>query len=590
MATRGGTFRPRWWHPPPLQEHQLRSLTLPPPAIDAAAVLAAASELVGVGSRTSQAAAVLACAASISADGQRIAQAAADVVGRGGHRNIVPNPDMTGAVVGVLGSGGSLPTGWSHTPSPMNATISVESFGTLPDGQNYIDIRIAGTNNAGGNVFPGINFVSANSLERFASQGDTYFFTAGAQLLSGTLPASSHAWVISEYGANNNLVAGGSLTASTIGSTIVNNGTSRTLSQSTVRSIWAICRITVVNGASVDVVIRYVTPYVQRGRSMGRLLGSLGNQDVLIRGSDIYRTRDVAAVLAASASIEATGEVAAGTVYDAAASFVGSGAVASMARRDGNASASLLGSASVSASTDRIRDAAAMLGGAGVIAAVPYAVRTASASLSGNGASLGVGGGIRLRSAVLAASGSLSATPAVVRGAEASLAGSAAAAAAAVRRRDATAALAASAAVDAAPASIGAAAALLQGGGAVLASPGFTKDGSASLAASASLSATARPIRNASASLGAAADLSASAEALGETEDASASIGATAAVAAQARRERAREAALAAVALVVGEAAIDRVVSAHLVASAQCSGRAMGRQKASSSNALNLGI
>lgn len=57
--------------------------------------------------------------------------------------NMVINNDTSGAVVGVLGSGGALPTGWSATAS-NGLTAEVLSVG-VEDGIPYVDVRFSGT-------------------------------------------------------------------------------------------------------------------------------------------------------------------------------------------------------------------------------------------------------------------------------------------------------------------------------------------------------------------------------------------------------------------------------------------------------------
>jgi hypothetical protein len=66
---------------------------------------------------------------------------------RTGVRNLLTNSAMAGAVVGVVGSGGALPTGWSVTAMPAG-TVSVVGFG-VEDGQDFIDIRLNGTSSTG---------------------------------------------------------------------------------------------------------------------------------------------------------------------------------------------------------------------------------------------------------------------------------------------------------------------------------------------------------------------------------------------------------------------------------------------------------
>jgi len=56
--------------------------------------------------------------------------------------NLVPNPALTGAVAGVVGSGGSLPTGWSTNGAGLGLeVVAVTTLNGLP----ALHLRVAGT-------------------------------------------------------------------------------------------------------------------------------------------------------------------------------------------------------------------------------------------------------------------------------------------------------------------------------------------------------------------------------------------------------------------------------------------------------------
>jgi len=56
--------------------------------------------------------------------------------------NLVPNPALTGAVAGVVGSGGSLPTGWSTNGAGLSVeVVAVTTLNGLP----ALHVRVSGT-------------------------------------------------------------------------------------------------------------------------------------------------------------------------------------------------------------------------------------------------------------------------------------------------------------------------------------------------------------------------------------------------------------------------------------------------------------
>ncbi|ACY33384.1 phage head spike fiber domain-containing protein [Comamonas thiooxydans] len=99
----------------------------------------------------------------------------------GARTNLVANNGTAGAVVGVLGSGGSLPTGWS-APTSNGLTCEVLSVGS-EDGVPYVDVRFSGTatTNYQGLVFGNVSGYAPST---------TYTATVYAKLLNGSIPAS----------------------------------------------------------------------------------------------------------------------------------------------------------------------------------------------------------------------------------------------------------------------------------------------------------------------------------------------------------------------------------------------------------------
>lgn len=95
--------------------------------------------------------------------------------------NMVINNDTSGAVVGVLGSGGALPTGWS-APTSNGLTAEVLSVG-VEDGIPYVDVRFSGTATTN---FQGLVFGNVSGYV----PSTTYTGSVYTKLLSGAIPAS----------------------------------------------------------------------------------------------------------------------------------------------------------------------------------------------------------------------------------------------------------------------------------------------------------------------------------------------------------------------------------------------------------------
>lgn len=96
--------------------------------------------------------------------------------------NMSPNSGYSGAVVGVVGSGGALPTGWSTGFGGVTG-LSVEVVRTgTEDGIPYIDIRLFGVASAAGSFSLDFSSISANA----ASPGQSFTFSAYIVLAAGS--------------------------------------------------------------------------------------------------------------------------------------------------------------------------------------------------------------------------------------------------------------------------------------------------------------------------------------------------------------------------------------------------------------------
>ncbi len=173
--------------------------------------------------------------------------------------NTVTNPLMTGGVAGVLGSGGSLPTGWSYSTTITGLTYTV-SYGSV-GGRPYIDFRASGT--AGGSSYLNLNFASAPPS---ASNGQTWTNAADIALQAGSLTNISQSVMqINENTSGGAYVSGGSTGNLALTSTPARFWYTRTLSGGgTVGKALPIFTFNVAAAGAVDVTYRIFAPQMEQ--------------------------------------------------------------------------------------------------------------------------------------------------------------------------------------------------------------------------------------------------------------------------------------------------------------------------------------
>ena len=116
----------------------------------------------------------------ITSDGLVLALDAGNSKGFDDDENLISHSASTsGIVLGVIGSGGSLPTGWGIDQGQPGTTLEVVGYG-IEEGLNYIDLKFSGTTSTTNRwlVRPG-NTVSLTS-------GVTYNSSLYAKTISGT--------------------------------------------------------------------------------------------------------------------------------------------------------------------------------------------------------------------------------------------------------------------------------------------------------------------------------------------------------------------------------------------------------------------
>ena len=98
----------------------------------------------------------------------------------GGRRNMLPNSGGSGAILGVIGSGGALPTGYAMAATLTRQVVEIGEIGGIP----YFDIRLTGT-------LTGSYFVDLSpSTAVPAADGQTWVSSIYAQFL-GTVTGVS---------------------------------------------------------------------------------------------------------------------------------------------------------------------------------------------------------------------------------------------------------------------------------------------------------------------------------------------------------------------------------------------------------------
>ena len=121
----------------------------------------------------------------IANDGLVLALDAANSKGFDKYENLITHSSMSGWTVGVLGSGGSLPTGWVLDQLQPGSAITIIGGGT-ENGLNYVDIRFSATSVSTTNrtlIRPG------NSV---TTDGSTYYLTTYSKLVSGSSTNLTH--------------------------------------------------------------------------------------------------------------------------------------------------------------------------------------------------------------------------------------------------------------------------------------------------------------------------------------------------------------------------------------------------------------
>lgn len=189
-----------------------------------------------------------------------------------GRTNSIRNNSNGGAVIGVLGSGGLLPTNWAIGGVTTGLTFAVVATGT-ESGIDYVDVRISGT--AGASVSPTIIFDGNSGGVAAAANGQTWASSMFARLVAGSF-ANFGFWVgqVSFRDASSaslQVFPGSDAIASMVSAQ--NIGSNRpfsiaTASNASTAFVRNQFQSSIANGLTVDATIRFGWPQLELGASV----------------------------------------------------------------------------------------------------------------------------------------------------------------------------------------------------------------------------------------------------------------------------------------------------------------------------------
>ncbi len=174
--------------------------------------------------------------------------------------NHIRNSEATGATVGVIGSGGVMPTNWTSS-MPTGVSIEVAGTGTT-GGFNYIDIKISGTNTSGSLGFANFGFESTAQV--VASSGQTWTASAYVALTAGNFTNVNNP-ILQIVGRDPAIVETSSISLSTASSSLYRFAVTRTLSVGTTSRVWMRFDSTIDNATAIDLTLRIAAPQLEIG-------------------------------------------------------------------------------------------------------------------------------------------------------------------------------------------------------------------------------------------------------------------------------------------------------------------------------------
>jgi hypothetical protein len=177
--------------------------------------------------------------------------------------NSLRNSQAGGATVGVIGSGGVLPTNWV-AGAVTGVSREIVGTGTV-NGLNYVDIRFYGTR-SGGSINT-INISAEPVTQIVASSGQTWTGSAHVAVVGGSLSniTDFSLTVAGRTNTGSGISGESAATVITISSQLSRYTATRTLVSASVERVhlWAIGQV--ADGATIDVTFRVAAPQLEQG-------------------------------------------------------------------------------------------------------------------------------------------------------------------------------------------------------------------------------------------------------------------------------------------------------------------------------------
>jgi hypothetical protein len=170
--------------------------------------------------------------------------------------NSIRNNTMQGAVAGTPGT---LPTNWS-VAGAAGLTTNVIGTGTS-NGVIYVDLQVTGTSSATSYI---LAFDTTTQIA--ASVGQNWAWSSWIAFVGGSL--SNVTTVSADFRESNSggtQLAAGTVALSTLTSSLVRQSATRTLSEATTAFIQPRLRLTITNGAAIDITLRIGLPQLELG-------------------------------------------------------------------------------------------------------------------------------------------------------------------------------------------------------------------------------------------------------------------------------------------------------------------------------------
>lgn len=189
-------------------------------------------------------------------------------MGEEGRTNSIRNNTMLGAVVGVVGSGGALPTNWINSAA---CTLEVIAIG-VDAGVNYVDLKFSGTTTGSSSR---IFFDATTTIA--ASTGQTWAASQYLKLVAGSLTniSSPSVYVRESTAGGTNLIA--STGAATPTSALTRFEHIRTLTDATVARVVSAFSINHSTGVAIDITVRIGLPALELGNCVTSVIPTAGS-------------------------------------------------------------------------------------------------------------------------------------------------------------------------------------------------------------------------------------------------------------------------------------------------------------------------